>query len=252
MDTGKGDNQVGCMLAAGQYYPYTCAPEDVWAALEADRNNYFFIDVQSRGEYSAYAKKFFERENIHLETGAEDYELLKENTVDFIAFSYYASRLTSANPDAGERTTGNAMKSLKNPHLKASQWGWQIDPLGLRITLNSLYDRYQKPLFIVENGLGAADTVEEDDKVHDYYRIEYLKAHIEAMKAAVSEDGVDLIGYTPWGCIDLVSASTGEMKKRYGFIYVDKDNAGNGSLKRLKKDSFEWYKRVIATNGEEL
>lgn len=246
------DNQVGCMLAAGQYYPYTCAPEDVWAALEADRNNYFFIDVQSRGEYPAYAKKFFERENIHLETGAEDYELLKEYTVDFIAFSYYASRLTSANPDAGERATGNAMKSLKNPHLKASQWGWQIDPLGLRITLNSLYDRYQKPLFIVENGLGAADTVEEDDKVHDYYRIEYLKDHIEAMKAAVSEDGVDLIGYTPWGCIDLVSASTGEMKKRYGFIYVDKDNAGNGSLKRLKKDSFEWYKRVIATNGEEL
>lgn len=243
---------VGCMLAAGQYYPYTCAPEDVWAAMEADRNNYFFIDVQSRGEYPAYAKKFFERENIRLKAEKEDYELLREHTVDFIAFSYYASRLTSASPDAGEKTTGNAMKSLKNPHLKASEWGWQIDPLGLRITLNSLYDRYQKPLFIVENGLGAVDTVEENGQIHDNYRIEYLKAHIEAMKAAVSEDGVDLIGYTPWGCIDLVSASTGEMKKRYGFIYVDKDNAGNGTLKRYKKDSFDWYKKVIASNGEEL
>lgn len=246
------DIKIGCMLAAGQYYPYSCAPEDIWSAMEADRKNYFFIDVQSRGEYPAYAKKFLEREGIDLKAEEGDYKLLKEHTVDYIAFSYYASRLTSANPESAAYTTGNVMKSLKNPHLLASEWGWQIDPLGLRITLNSLYDRYQKPLFIVENGLGAVDTVESDGKIHDAYRIEYLKAHIEAMKEAVCEDGVDLLGYTPWGCIDLVSASTGEMKKRYGFIYVDKDNAGNGSLRRMKKDSFEWYKKVIASNGEEL
>ena len=143
------------------------------------------------------------------------------------------------------------MKSLRNPHLEASEWGWQIDPLGLRITLNALYDRYQKPLFIVENGLGAADTPDENGYVNDQYRIAYLRAHVEAMEQAVNEDGVPLMGYTPWGCIDLVSASTGEMRKRYGFIYVDKDDAGNGSLKRSRKASFEWYKKVIASNGEE-
>ncbi len=162
----------------------------------------------------------------------------------------YASRLTSADPNAGVSTGGNVIKSLKNPHLQASEWGWQIDPLGLRITMNSLYDRYQKPLFIVENGLGAVDQVEEDGSIRDDYRIAYLEAHIKEMMKAVEEDGVELIGYTPWGWIDLVSASTGEMKKRYGFVYVDKDNAGNGTLERLRKKSFEWYKKVIATNGE--
>ena len=155
-------------------------------------------------------------------------------------------------PNGDEQTQGNVFETLKNPYLKASEWGWQIDPLGLRITMNQLYDRYQKPLFIVENGLGAVDEVEEDGSIHDPYRMEYLKAHIEAMKDAVRLDGVDLMGYTTWGCIDLISAGTGEMKKRYGFIYVDKDNSGEGTLKRSKKDSFDWYKKVIRTNGEDL
>lgn len=244
------DFRIGCMLAAGQFYPYSCDPADVWDALSKDRNNYFFIDVQSRGAYPSYAKKFLERNGIVLEMGAEDERILRENTVDFIAFSYYASRLTSADPNAGVSTGGNVIKSLRNPHLQASEWGWQIDPLGLRITMNSLYDRYQKPLFIVENGLGAVDKLEEDGSIRDDYRIAYLEAHIKEMMKAVEEDGVELIGYTPWGWIDLVSASTGEMKKRYGFVYVDKDNAGNGTLERRKKKSFEWYKEVIATNGE--
>ena len=160
--------------------------------------------------------------------------------------------MTSADPKVAGETQGNVFASLKNPYLKASEWGWQIDPLGLRITLNSLYDRYQKPLFIVENGLGAVDTPDQDGAVFDSYRIDYLREHIKAMRDAVVEDGVDLMGYTPWGCIDLVSASTGEMKKRYGFIYVDKDDQGNGSLKRSRKDSFKWYKKVIASNGEDL
>lgn len=247
------DFKIGCMLAAGNYYPYSCKPEDVFEALNKDRENYFFIDVQARGEYPAYAKKMFEREGIVLETEEEDYTVLKEHTVDFISFSYYSSRCASTDKDLLRKSTaGNAMPTIKNPYLKASEWGWQIDPLGLRITMNTLYDRYQKPLFIVENGLGAIDRVAEDGSVSDDYRIEYLKEHIKAMMYAVDVDGVDLLGYTPWGCIDLVSASTGEMSKRYGFIYVDKDDAGNGTLKRSRKKSFEWYKRVIETNGEVL
>ncbi len=241
------------MLAAGNFYPYSCNPEDVWESIKKDRENYFFIDVQARGEYPAYAKKMFEREGIKLETGPEDYEILKEHRVDFISFSYYASRCASTSKDViTKSTSGNVMKSIKNPYLKESEWGWQIDPLGLRITLNTLYDRYQKPLFIVENGLGAVDSLEEDGSINDDYRISYLEEHIKAMIEAVDEDGVDLLGYTPWGCIDLVSASTGEMKKRYGFIYVDKDNEGNGTLKRSRKKSFEWYKNVIASNGAVL
>ena len=151
-----------------------------------------------------------------------------------------------------EVTNGNLVLGVKNPYLNASDWGWQIDPIGLRYTLNVLYDRYQKPLFIAENGLGAFDTLEADGSIHDPYRIDYLRAHIEQMKRAVEEDGVDLMGYTPWGCIDLVSASTGQMAKRYGFVYVDADDSGNGTFKRYKKDSFYWYKKVIETNGESL
>lgn len=244
--------KIGCMLAAGNTYANTCAPEDVWKSMEKDRENYFFIDVQSRGEYPNYAKKMFERDGLEIQMAAEDEEILRSNTVDFISFSYYASRLTSADPEVSKETEGNVFATLKNPHLKASEWGWQIDPLGLRITMNSLFDRYQKPLFIVENGLGAVDIPDENGNINDVYRIEYLKAHIETMKDAVNEDGVELMGYTPWGCIDLVSASTGEMKKRYGFIYVDKDNDGNGTLKRSKKASFDWYKKVIESNGELL
>ena len=181
-----------------------------------------------------------------------DLDILKTHTVDYVAFSYYASRLTSAKPVDGAETAGNVFKSLKNPYLKVSEWGWQIDPVGLRITMNAIYDRYQKPIFIVENGLGAKDTVQPDGSIDDDYRIEYLRAHIQEMKKAVCEDGVDLIGYTPWGWIDLVSASTGEMSKRYGFVYVDRDDAGNGTLARSRKKSFYWYKKVIETNGETL
>ncbi|MEG0496843.1 MAG: 6-phospho-beta-glucosidase [Carnobacterium sp.] len=246
------ENQVGCMLAAGHYYPYSCKPEDIFAAQEADRENYFFIDVQSRGEYPAYALKRLEREGITIQMEEGDLELLKENTVDFISFSYYSSRIVSTDPKVTEKTEGNIFASVKNPYLEESEWGWQIDPLGLRITMNSLYDRYQKPLFIVENGLGAIDVPDANGYVADDYRIKYLATHLAAMKDAVELDGVDLMGYTNWGCIDLVSASTGEMKKRYGFIYVDRDNEGNGTLTRSKKKSFDWYKNVIATNGEDL
>ena len=244
--------KIGCMLAAGNTYANTCAPEDVFKSIQKDRENYFFIDVQSRGYYPAYALKELERKGISLKMEKEDEEILRENTVDFISFSYYSSRLISADPEISATTEGNVFATLKNPYLKASEWGWQIDPLGLRITMNSLYDRYQKPLFIVENGLGAVDTPDENGEINDDYRIEYLRQHIKAMKDAVELDGVDLWGYTSWGCIDLISASTGEMKKRYGYIYVDKNNDGSGTLKRSKKKSFNWYKKVIATNGEDL
>ncbi len=246
------DFKIGCMLAAGNTYANTCAPQDVWKSMEKDRENYLFIDVQSRGEYPNYAKKMFERMNIEIRVEYGDEEILKENTVDFISFSYYSSRLTSADPEINAETAGNVFATLKNPYLNASEWGWQIDPLGLRITLNSLYDRYQKPLFIVENGLGAVDSPDENGNIADDYRIEYLRDHIKAMKDAVNEDGVELIGYTTWGCIDLVAASTGQMKKRYGFIYVDKDDDGNGTLERRRKKSFYWYKEVISSNGEKL
>ena len=246
------ENKVGCMLAAGNYYPYTCHPNDVFKAMNADRENYFFIDVQSRGEYPRYALKHFEREKIDVGMTAEDIKVLKENTVDFISFSYYASRTASADPEVNKTTAGNIFSSLKNPYLQLTEWDWQIDPLGLRITMNMLYDCYQKPLFIVENGLGAKDVLTENGEVIDDYRIQYLREHIRSFMDAVELDGVELWGYTTWGCIDLVSAGTGEMSKRYGFIYVDRDDAGNGTLKRSKKKSFDWYKKVIESNGEVL
>ena len=246
------ENKVGCMLAAASYYPYSCNPKDVWESKKSDRGNYFFIDVQSRGEYPNYGLKMLAEKGITLERTAEDTALLKAHTVDFISFSYYASRVAASEDSGVEKTEGNLFPTIKNPYLEASEWGWQIDPLGLRITMNDLYDRYQKPLFIVENGLGAVDTPNEDGKINDVYRIDYLRAHIAAMKEAIDKDGVELLGYTSWGCIDLVSAGTGEMKKRYGYIYVDRDNEGNGTLARSKKQSFYWYKKVIASNGEDL
>lgn len=245
--------KIGCMLAAGSYYPYSCRPGDVRQAQLDNQSNYFFVDVQSRGYYPAYAVKKLERLGIDVGMTDEDREILAANTVDFISFSYYSTRCSAGadNPDV-ERTQGNAFAGAKNPYLQESQWGWAIDPLGFRITLNDLYDRYQKPLFVVENGLGAKDVVEEDGSINDDYRIDFLRQHIAAMRDAVTEDGVDLLGYTTWGPIDLVSAGTGEMSKRYGFIYVDRDDAGNGTLKRSKKKSFDWYKKVIASNGEDL
>jgi 6-phospho-beta-glucosidase len=185
--------------------------------------------------------------------GTDDEKLFAANLVDFVSFSYYSSSAVSTDPAVtGIKGTGNIFGGIQNPYLKSSEWGWQIDPLGLRIALNFLYDRYQKPLFIVENGLGAKDAVEPDGSINDDYRIEYLHEHVKAMKAAVEEDGVELWGYTTWGCIDIISASTGEMSKRYGFIYVDKDDEGNGTMKRSRKKSFFWYKDVIASNGEIL
>lgn len=238
------DFQIGCMLAAGSVYPYSCNPEDVWESRKKDRENYFFIDVQARGEYPSYAVKFLEKQGISLEMAPEDTQILKENTVDFISLSYYNSRCVRAD-GKGEASGGNVFASAKNPYLTCSEWGWPIDPMGLRITLNDLYDRYQKPLFIVENGLGAKDTLEENGEINDDYRIDYLNSHIEAMRQAIEEDGVDVIGYTAWGCIDLISATTGEMSKRYGLVYVDKDDEGKGSLKRIPKKSFYWYKELI-------
>ncbi|MBF0781095.1 MULTISPECIES: 6-phospho-beta-glucosidase [unclassified Granulicatella] len=246
------ENKVGCMLAAGQYYPKTCNPKDVWESMKKDRETYALIDVQARGEYPQYVLKQWERDGIVIDMTEEDIALLKQYTVDFISFSYYASRVAAHQVDDKELTAGNIFKSVKNPYLDASEWGWQIDPLGFRITLNTLWDRYQKPLFVVENGLGAVDTPDERGNIHDDYRIAYLKDHIKAMKDAIHKDGVEVIGYTTWGCIDFVSASTGEMKKRYGFIYVDRDNNGQGTLKRTKKKSFDWYAQVIASNGRFL
>lgn len=242
---------IGCMLAAGEVYPYTCNPNDIMKAIQENQKQYFLIDVQARGKYPSYSKRMFKELNITIDIKEGDLELLKEYTVDFISFSYYSSRLTSADPKVNEElTSGSIFSSLKNPYLNASEWGWQIDPIGLRITLNQLYDRYQKPLFIVENGLGAVDVLENNTVIDDY-RIEYMKNHLKQMKEAVC-DGVDLMGYTSWGCIDLVSAGTGEMKKRYGFIYVDRDNDGKGTNKRFKKKSFDWYKEVIRTNGDKI
>ena len=243
--------QIGCMLAAGSVYPYSCNPADVWESMKKDRENYFFIDVQARGKYPGYAKKYLTRQGIELEMRVEDTEILKENTVDFIALSYYNSRCARSD-GKGEASGGNVFASAKNPYLECSQWGWPIDPLGLRITLNEIYDRYQKPLFVVENGLGALDEPDEQGVIADDYRINYLREHIRAMMEAADEDGVDIMGYTPWGCIDLVSATTGEMSKRYGLIYVDKDDDGKGTLNRVRKKSFYWYKDVIASNGERL
>ncbi|MDO4814609.1 MAG: 6-phospho-beta-glucosidase [Gemella sp.] len=246
------ENKVGCMLAAGVFYAHTAHPADNWEAMNKNRNNYFFIDVQARGEYPNYAKKKFEKLGLNIEMTEEDLKLLKENTVDFVSFSYYSSRVATAEEHLVEQTASNIFKSLKNPYLETSEWGWQIDPLGLRITLNTIWDRYQKPMFIVENGLGAADEPDENGNIEDDYRISYLREHIKAMSDAINEDGVELLGYTSWGCIDLVSAGTGEMKKRYGFIYVDRDNEGNGTLKRTRKKSFHWYKKVIASQGTDL
>nr|WP_321292253.1 6-phospho-beta-glucosidase [uncultured Trichococcus sp.] len=246
------ENMVGCMLAGGSHYPYTCRPEDYQEAINRDREGYFFIDVQARGKYPNYALKKFEREGLNIQMEEGDNAILAASPVDFVTFSYYCSRTVSAHSEDYAQATGNLFPSIKNEHLPSTEWGWQIDPLGLRNSLNQMYDRYQKPLFIVENGLGAIDIPDENGYVADDYRIDYLKKHVQALKDAVEIDGVELLGYTTWGCIDLVAASTGQMSKRYGFIYVDRDDEGKGTLNRTKKKSFEWYKKVIASNGEEL
>jgi 6-phospho-beta-glucosidase len=245
------DFRIGLMIAGMMTYPYTCNPKDITEARERmDMGNWFCGDVQVRGHYPYYAKHFFEKNGITVTMEPGDEEILKKGTVDFYSFSYYMSSCVSVDPEIA-KTAGNMMTGIPNPYLKASDWGWQIDPEGLRTYLNEVYSRYEIPVMVVENGLGANDVRSEDGKFHDTYRINYLRDHIRAMEAAV-EDGVDLMGYTMWGCVDLVSASTGEMKKRYGFIYVDRDNDGNGDFHREKKDSFEWYRKCIASNGDDL
>jgi len=247
------DFQIGCMIAMVPIYPYSCAPKDMMAATVAMQRRYWFTDVHCKGEYPSYIDAYFERKEYQLDRTKEDLDLLKKGTVDYIGFSYYMS---FAIKDSGKAPTfdyDEACDLVRNPNVEASDWGWQIDPMGLRYAMNWFNERYERPLFIVENGFGAIDEIDPVTKrVEDDYRIAYLKAHIEAMKEAVEYDGIDLLGYTPWGFIDLVSAGTGEMKKRYGFIYVDKDNEGQGTLARSKKKSFDWYQNVIATNGEKL
>lgn len=244
--------KIGCMIGFVPIYPFSCNPDDMMLQVESMHDRYFFADVHCRGHYSAYALKEWERKGYNIKMEPEDKKILADGIVDYIGFSYYMSDTVKSGVNATDETSIlGSSASVKNPYVKASDWGWQIDPVGLRYSLNLLYERYELPLFIVENGFGAIDVKESDGSCNDDYRIDYLRAHIKEMEKAVTIDGVDLMGYTPWGCIDVVSFTTGEMKKRYGFIYVDKDNEGNGTLKRSKKKSFDWYKKVIASNGAE-
>ncbi|WEV36897.1 6-phospho-beta-glucosidase [Lactobacillus sp. ESL0677] len=249
------DLQIGCMILYATTYSYDCDPKNQLASLQENQaNNFFCADVQVRGHYPTYTKSLLARNGVKLsdiDYTQEELDLLAKYPVDYIGFSYYMSSVIDVTHDNQESANGNMMGGVKNPFLKSSDWGWQIDPIGLRIALNQLSDRYQKPVFVVENGLGAIDKPDENHYVADDYRIDYLREHIEAISGAI-DDGVDVMGYTPWGCIDLVSASTGEMSKRYGFIYVDEDDHCEGTLKRYKKKSFDWYKKVIATNGQDL
>ena len=246
------ENQLGCMLAYHNGYPYTCHPKDVfYAQLYGQIHNSIAGDVHVRGKYPGFAWRYFDEHGFELKILPEDNKILKEGTVDFVSISYYSSNCVSQTTENAEKIKGNGEVNIKNPYLKASDWGWQIDALGLRYVLNQIYDRYQIPIMIVENGLGAIDEITEDGQIHDDYRIDYMRQHIEQMKEAIY-DGVDLIGYTCWGCTDLVSASTGEVKKRYGLIFVDKYDDGTGDMSRKKKDSFYWYKKVIESNGESL
>lgn len=242
-------NQVGCMLTKLMTYPLTCAPLDVELTLNKNLENHFYTDVQVKGEYPRMIEINLENRGIHLDISDEERRILKENTVDFLTFSYYMSMAESGDSEA-ERTPGNTVLGVKNPYLPSTDWGWQIDPKGLKISMIELYDRYRIPMMIVENGMGSVDRI-ENGEIHDPYRVEYFKEHFKQMKEAIDE-GVDLIGYTSWAPIDLVSAGTSQMSKRYGFIYVDADDEGNGTYNRMKKDSFDWYQKVIATNGASL
>lgn len=246
------DAMVGAMIAHIPMYPRTCAPDDVLYAFRSERNRgLLFLDVQAEGEYPYYYESYLKHNRIRLDRKAEDLALMKRYPVDFVAFSYYMSMAGSAHPELYPAGEGNIFSGIKNPYLQASEWGWEVDPVGLRYSLNFLYDRYKKPLFIVENGFGAVDKIDEDGEIRDGYRVEYLRSHLREVAKAL-EDGVDLLGYCTWGPIDVVSAGSGEMKKRYGFIYVDKDNEGKGTLERKIKQSYYWYKKVIETNGAYL
>ena len=248
------DAMIGCMILSMPTYPLTPSPDDVIAAMDAEHRNYFYGDVHVRGKYPGYMIRYFREHGIQIQFAPEDEEILK-NTVDFVSFSYYMSVCATSDPEKQKKGLGNLLGGVPNPTLKASDWGWQIDPKGLHYVLNMFYDRYQKPLFIVENGLGAVDVLNEDENgnktVEDDYRIQYLKDHLIQVGEAV-QDGVEIMGYTSWGCIDVVSASTAELKKRYGYIYVDRNDDGTGTMERYKKKSFYWYQKVIESNGEVL
>lgn len=249
------DFQIGCMVIAIPTYPMTPNPKDVLAGKLAENKNYLFSDIHVRGKYPKYINRYFEENNIETQFAEGDEELLAENTVDFISFSYYMSTTATAEPEKYNQRKANILSGVPNPYIEASEWGWQVDPIGLRLVLNDFYDRYQIPLFIVENGLGAKDklikNVDGNWTVEDDYRIKYLNDHLVQVGEAI-KDGVEVMGNTSWGCIDLVSASTAEMSKRYGYIYVDRNDDGTGTLKRYKKQSFYWYQKVIETNGSNL
>ena len=242
---------MGCMLTRTLTYSENCDPKNCMLALKENRDNYFYADVQVFGEYPKFIKNAWDKKEINIKMEPGDEEILKLYTVDFVSFSYYMSLVSSIDAERKEKVNGNLSTGVKNPYLDVTEWNWQVDPMGLHYSLIDMYDRYRKPLFIVENGLGNRDKVESDGSIQDDYRIAYFRDHTQAIANAI-EDGVDVMGYTPWGCIDLVSMSTCQISKRYGFIYVDADDLGNGTYDRKKKKSFEWYKKVIATNGSDL
>lgn len=246
------DGLMGGMIAHIPSYPRTCSPEDVFYNMQAEKKRgLFFLDVMTHGEYPYYFKKYCEKYQLKIEMKDEDLKIMKQYPIDYIAMSYYMTITVSAHPEDYPKSEGNHFSGILNPYLKASQWGWEVDPLGLRYSLNMLYDRYNLPIFVVENGFGANDEFDESGNINDDYRIQYLNDHLIAVREAL-EDGVRVLGYCSWGPIDLISAGTGEMKKRYGFIYVDKNDQGKGTLKRFKKKSFYWYKKVIESMGESL
>ena len=245
------ENKIGCMICGITFYPMTCDPSDIILNRHTWEQGIFYCgDVQCKGKYPTYAKRLWKEHNVELEILPEDLEDLKKGTVDMYSFSYYMSTVVTTHT-VTDKVGGNFSVGARNEYLQYSDWGWATDPTGLQYYLEMMYDRYEIPLLIVENGLGAFDTVEEDGSIHDPFRIDYYRQHIQAMDKAI-QNGVDLIAYTTWGCIDLVSAGTGEMRKRYGFIYVDKQDDGTGDYSRSRKDSFYWYKKVIASNGEDL
>lgn len=237
--------QMGTMVADCTVYPFSCKPDDVILAMKRNRMEYFYTDVQFRGEYPQYALNYFEEHGIEIDITLEDQQMLKENTMDYLAISYYYSQMVDS-----EKNSMNPASVTPNPTLKVNPWGWAVDPQGLYNSLSQYWDRYGKPIIIAENGFGMYDKV-TDGQIHDDYRISYLSEHIQQMKKAMY-DGVDVIAYCAWGPIDIISCSSAQMEKRYGFVYVDLDNEGKGTGKRMKKDSFTWYQKVIATNGEEI
>ena len=245
------DFKIGCMMCGVTYYPHTDDPKDILENRHRwERGIFYCGDVQCFGYYPTYTKRLWQEHNVKLDITSQDLQDLKEGTVNLYTFSYYMSQDVTTHKGV-DVVTGNMSAGYRNEYLKYSDWGWSFDPTGLQYYLEMIYNRYERPLMIVENGLGAFDKLEEDGSIHDQYRIDYFREHIASMKKAV-ENGVDLWGYTTWAPIDLVSAGTGEMRKRYGFIYVDKNDDGSGSMARSKKDSFYWYKKVIESNGENL